>query len=426
MTQLSATQYKRRLKRIAEHPAMSAENITADRSSLDKAAMVMIGIGAILLALTAIGAVVVNGRHALASYAVGVYAVTAISLGAMFWVMVFELVRAGWSAGVRRQFENVMMNIPLCVVLIAPILIFELAAGGVLMHWMMDDADQYLVNKKSSYLNPAFLAIRFVLYAAIWILIATKMWGYSMAQDQTGDRYLVNKARFTSSWGMLLFALSVAFFAFDFLMSPDYRFFSTMWGVYYFAGGTFSAIAVVAIICCIAKFFGRMTGAITAEHTHDMGKLMFGFTVFWAYIAFSQYFLIWYSNIPEEVAWFTHRKENGWEVLGWLLVFGHFLIPFIILLQRPVKRSLIGLSIVGVWLLVMTTIDKTWVVRPMVYIRDFAQYNPGPAGWWLDVVAAAGVFAVWGGFLVRRIGRVPLIPVRDPRLLKALKHKNYV
>jgi len=428
VTQLTADQYRKRLDKLAAHPAMSHDNIHADGAALSRAAQVLWIIGAVGLTLTLLGAFIVNGRHAASSFAVGVYSVTAISLGAMFWVMIFHLVRSQWSVTIRRQFENVMMNLPVCIGLLFVILVLEIAFGGLTLRWIgISAGENYLLDHKSVWLNEPFQVVRFAAYAGIWLLIATKLWNASVEQDETGDRFLTNKARFTSTWGMLLFALSVAFFAFDFLMAVDFRMFSTMWGVYYFTSCVFGSLSAVILILLVCKGFGRLTGAVTSEHTHDLGKLLFAFgAAFWAYIAFSQYFLIWYSNIPEETAFFVHRKENGWEVLSAIIVIGHFFVPFLILLQRPVKRSLFGLGLAGVWMLAMLVLDITWIIRPMVYVLEDASLNPGPQGWWVDVVAIVGVFCIWAGFLVRRIGRGPLIPTRDPRLPAALKHKNYV
>lgn len=427
MSQITGEAYQRRLERLAAHPAMAKDNINLPKGACAGLARTLIGLGIAGLLVTLAGAFVYNAKHAVASYAVGVFSVTAISLGALFWTMVFHQTNAGWHATVRRQIENIMMNLPLCVGLIAVMLIVELASGGLLFSWMRPEyADNHLLHAKKAWLNEPFLVVRFFIYAGVWTFLATKLFRYSLEQDRTGDRFLNNRARFTSAWGLLAFALTTGFFAFDFIMAMDFRFFSTMWGVYYFASGPFSCMAVLLLVTGMLRLRGRLTGAVTNEHVHDMGKLLFGMNVFWSYIAFGQYFLIWYGNIPEETAWIVYRKQGGWENLAAFLAIGHFFIPFLILLQRPVKRHPALAAAVGVWLLFMLVMDMVWLVRPMVYTPASGLESPGPAAMWIDVAAVAGVCCLWAGVLVRRIASGPLIPLKDPRLTEALEHCNYV
>ena len=266
--------------------------------------------------------------------------------------------------------------------------------------------------------------MRVVFYALLWSYLVWKLWGYSTEQDRTGDKWLTNRARFTSSWGMLAFALSTAFASFDLLMSLDWRFFSTMWGVYYFAGAAFSSVPVVVIVLALLRRAGKLKGAVGEEHLHDLAKLMFGFTVFWAYIAFSQYFLIWYRAIPEETSFFLARKTGGWESLSIFLCVGHFILPFYILLWRFVRRSFALLALMASWAILMEAVDIYWIVRPMVYAGQPDSVRLGSI--WLDVAGIGGVMLVFAGLLARRVASGPLVPLRDPRVNEALHHANYV
>ncbi len=428
MSQITADQYGQMLDRVSRHPAMAADNVNLPEGRLKGLSTVLIGIGVAGLLATVAGAVIYgNLKHAFAAYLVGVLCVTAASLGGLFWTMVFHQVNAGWSATVRRQFENLMMNLPLCMGLVAIYLIAELATGDTLLTWMKVDAStNHLMHHKKPWLNEPFLVVRFLVYAGVFSFLATRLWRLSTEQDRSGDRFLTLKARKTSAGGLLAFALCTAFFAFDFVMALDYRFFSTMFGVYFFASTAFSALCIVLLVTGLVRLGGRLTGAVSDEHVHDLGKLTFGFTVFWGYIAFSQYFLIWYSNIPEETAYFVYRKQGGWQNLSAILVIGHFLIPFLLLLQRPIKRHPAGVASVGVWLLVMLFLDMVWLVRPMVYVGIPAAQIPGAERWWLDIAGLLGVAGIWGGVLVARIGRGPLVPLKDPRLTESLEHRNYV
>ncbi|MFG0326036.1 MAG: hypothetical protein ACF8SC_02040 [Phycisphaerales bacterium JB037] len=427
MTQLTADQYRRQLDSVAKNPAMADDNIRLPAGSGAGIATGSLAVGALLLVATIAGSQIYGLKHALAAFEVGVVSVTALSLGGLFWTMILHITNSGWGVTVRRFLEHLMMMLPACVVMLGIIVLIEIGFGGVLLTWIgIDPAENYLINHKKAFLNEPFFVIRFFLYAGVWLLLASRFWRFSTEQDRSGDRFLSNQARKTAAWGLPLFALSTAFFSFDFLMAMDYRFFSTMWGVYYFASATFGSVAVVLITLCVLRAMGYLTGAVTSEHTHDLGKLLFGFTVFWAYIAFSQYFLLWYSNIPEETIWFIVRQQGGWENVATLLVIGHFLAPFLILLFRPVKRHSIGVALAAAWMLLMLVLDMIFIIRPMVYAGPYAAENPGPGAWWLDFVGITGVLLVWAALYIRRLPSQPLVPLKDPKLPESLHHKNYV
>ena len=420
--------------------ALAADNISLPRSISDNLFRVLVGVGLVLLLLTLVGAFAVRARHAMAAYLVGLMTVLAVSLGGMFFTMIFHIVNAGWCVTLRRQFENLAGMMPVVAVLSLPFILGEVASslglieGGMLMQWITQRQEAgagiieapYLLEKKAAFLNVPFWLIRCAVYLVVWVSIAKALMGLSVKQDATGDVALSRKLRYMSGWGLLAFALTTAFVAFDWMMALDYRFFSTMWGVWYFAGAALSSLSCVAIIAFALKTTGRLDGAVTKEHFHDLAKLMFGFTVFWAYISYSQYFLIWYSNIPEETAFFVARKENGWQYLYYLLAFGHFVVPFLILIFRPVKKAMLLVAVIAAWLLLMQVADMVFVIRPVVYVREFAEASPGLGGIWLDAVGILGVIAIYTGLLIRSIGRTPLIPTGDPRLNEALHHKNYV
>lgn len=391
------------------------------------ASVVFLVIGLLGLGVTVAAGFTGHLKHALAAYHVGVMSCLAMALGCLFWVMAFHLTQAGWSTTIRRQFENVMMLLPVLALMVAPVLVIEVWTGGQLFTWMNKDIahGDVLLERKSAYLNPMFFMGRALIYLFVWSYLSSKLFRYSIEQDRTGNKWLTNQARFTSAWGMLLFALTTAFAAFDWLMSADYRYFSTMWGVYYFAGAAFSSIPVVVLILARLRASGRLEGLVTEEHTHDLGKLMFGFTVFWAYIGFGQYFLTWYANIPEETAYFLFRKSYGWEYVSMFLVIGHFLVPFYLLLWRFMRRSLRLLSIMAAWAILCQVVDIAWIVRPMVYALDEAD-KIHLDRIWLDIAGVVGVMGIFFGLLIRRVNAAPLIPLRDPRLPEALHHRNYV
>jgi len=251
------------------------------------------------------------------------------------------------------------------------------------------------------------------------------IWGLSRKQERTGNRWLTNKLAFHSAWGLVVMALATAFFAFDWLKAlTDYKFFSTMWGVYFFAGSLFVTFPAMALLMTYIRSKGKLEGLITAEHHHDLSKYMFGFIVFWAYIAYSQYFLIWYSQIPEETTWYMYRKEY-WTELSAFLIIGHFLIPFPLMLLRGLRRSALGYGLVAGWLLFMHVIDMYWIIRPSLGITLEDRVG-GLQGAWVDVAGIGGVVALYTGVLLWRLTKAPLVNRMEPRMPEALKHKNYI
>ncbi len=401
----------------------------------------------IVLGAGAAGAGGLSLKHAIGAYMVGTIGVLAICLGNLFLVLAFHLTNAGWVATIRRQAENIASYLPLAFLMVLPALIAEIATHGKLFLWLNPAyyGDELLLAKQAYFyaplhitdpethnplttpVFPVFFVLRTVLYGVIWTFLSRTMAKLSRQQDESGDIALSARARFTASWGMVLFALSTAFAGFDYLMSLDFKFFSTMWGVYFFAGAIFSGTATLILTLARLRGSGKLQGVVTKEHFHDMGKLLFAFTVFWAYISFSQYFLIWYSNIPEETAFYLYRSDvnSPWRGLGIFLMIGHFIAPFLIILVRGVKQRPALLGAMAAWAILVHMLDIYWVVRPMVDAGDGAR--PGlENGFWADVLGIVGPLIALLGYLIYRVPASCLIVKRDPYLNEALEHRNYV
>jgi len=281
-----------------------------------------------------------------------------ICMGGVFWQLVHHGFDAEWSVVVRRQMENLAALLPVMGLLFIP-LIF---VAPILWKWMLpENAEDPLLVAKQEYLNQPFFWTRAALYFVYFTFVALWFRRNSIAQDQNGlGKYTIYARRMT--FGVLpFFAICLTFSAFDWLMGLDYHWFSTMWGVYIFAGTALSSMCVLVLIITALRGAGYFRDIITMEHYHIMGKLMLAFTVFWAYIGFSQYMLIWYANIPEETTWFLRRNTESWAYLNWALVIGHFFIPFVLLLQQPLKkmpRVLCG-SPFGFWRFIFWIITST-------------------------------------------------------------------
>jgi hypothetical protein len=372
--------------------------------------------------------------HALHSYHAGAAVPLTLMAGSLGLVLIFQLVRAGWCVGIRRPIEHAASLIPFGLVLLAPVFIFEFfipERAGDLFKWRTPGLIEtdHLLAHKAPFLNDTFFLIRVAIYFAVWTFISWKVIGPSFKQDKTNDPSLTVKAGWNSCWGILAYALCMAFAAFDLLMGLDFHWFSTMFGVYFFAGSIFAALALWSLTLIIIRSGGRLEGFYTGEHRHDLGKLTIAFTIFWAYIAFSQYFLIWYANIPEETAWVMARggasQTNEWTPVFWTLALGHFVAPFLVLLWRNSKRNMLIFGFACVWLLAMHCVDMFWVVRPQVY----KTYNDGMGKLglsWVDITGMIGPLALFLAVYIRKLTTTRLVPVNDPYLHEAATHKNYV
>lgn len=337
-----------------------------------------------------------------------------IALGALFFVMLQHLTNAGWSVVVRRLAEAIASSLPLLAVLFLPI-----AVGvGELYHWSHPEevAADPLLQWKSGYLNVPFFLVRCVVYLGVWTWLARFFIGRSLAQDASGDLAHTLAMRRRAAPGMFLFAFTVTFAAFDLLMSLDPHWYSTMLGVYYFAGAAVGFFATLIVFTYVVQRVGLLRHVITREHYHDLGKLLFAFTVFWAYISFSQFMLMWYANIPEETLFYLHRQEHGWGWLGLVLVFGHFLLPFLVLLSRGPKRRKGALAAAAGWLLVMHWLDLYWFIIPVQ--SEHAALN------WASLALTVGFSGALIAGLLHRVRAASLVPEKDPRLAESLTFEN--
>ncbi|MCK5379547.1 MAG: hypothetical protein KAJ78_09080, partial [Acidobacteria bacterium] len=267
--------------------------------------LVVGGGGAIGLALGSDGGM---GRLS-ETYLVSFAYFLSLALGALFFVLLQHLTHAGWSVVVRRLAEALSVNVVLMAVLAIPVLLNM----EHLYHWAHPGAADHdaILAGKSAFLNPQFFTIRLVVYFAIWSFLAWFFFSNSKRQDATADPKFTRRMEALSAPGMILFALSLNFAAFDLLMSVNPHWFSTIFGVYFFAGCVVVIMATLVVLVAYLQRQGRLQGIVTVEHYHDLGKLLFGFVVFWAYIAFSQYMLYWYANIPEETVWYLTRQTGN-------------------------------------------------------------------------------------------------------------------
>jgi hypothetical protein len=336
------------------------------------------------------------------SYLVATLFFVSLGIGALFFVLTHSLARAGWHIVLRRHAENVMATIPVLGLLMIPLFLHL----GDVYPWITSP-----IPDKAVYLNePAFIA-RSAVYLAVWSLIAWWFRWQSTKQDQTKASAITRRLQTASAPALILFGITVTFAAFDWLMSLDPHWYSSIFGVYFFAG---SAVGFFALLVLLTSARGEH---VSLEHFHGLGKLLFGFVCFWAYIAFSQYLLIWYADIPEETIWFRHRFEGSWALLSALLALGHFVLPFFFFLSVRTKTGR-ALRVAGAgWLLAMHVLDLYWVVLPGVHPRGISFH-------WLDVTTLVGVGLVFFSTLNVLGHTTNAIPESDPRLSESLSFHN--
>ena len=360
------------------------------------------GLGIVLSILSAFG----DWDRFLFGYLIGFVFFAGVAITGVFFSMLQYLVRAGWSVSIRRIPEFMGAFVPFLLVLMVPV---ALGVGTLYHHWVHPEHGDVIMAGKKAWLNTPFFLARLGAYYLIWLALYYVIVGNSFRQDTTTDLKYTERNWKLSAPGMIVFGVTITFAAFDVIMSLSPHWYSTIYGVYYFAGSLVATLAILCIIAVALRRAGLLTEWLTPARFHDLGKLLFAFNVFWAYIAFSQYLLIWYANIPEEVVFFKARFENGWQYVSYTIVFAHFFVPFIILLSQEAKKNLNVLLTGAVILLLSHFIDVYWLIMP--------NHSPEAVviGWqelapWLGI---GGLFLLVVAWQFRRRNA---IPVNDPFL----------
>jgi hypothetical protein len=373
-------------------------------------------VGVAGLAITA-GWAALDLRRALFSYLVAFAVWCGIAVATLILLGVFHASSARWPVVARRFIEHVPQTLWLFALLFVPI-----ALGmGRLYVWVappegLDRVTEHAIHHKLPYLNVRFFLERAVLYFTVWIGTAHVLRAWSLQQDRNGAAVLTVWQRRLGAGVLPFLALTMTFASFDWMMSLDPRFFSTIFGVYWFAGSFVGAFAVVVLAAAVTRDdpngFGRH---LTAEHFHSLGKFMLAFTAFWAYVAFSQFMLIWIADIPEEVPWYILRINGGWLWVGAFLAAFHFLVPFFLLLSRDRKRDPRRLARVAAWMLLVHFVDVYWLVMPHLHPE-------GPHPSIVDLAAFLGVGGAAAAFLIVRMRGSAPVPVKDPFLNDSLRY----
>jgi hypothetical protein len=338
-----------------------------------------------------------------------------LSLGCLMVLMLQHVAGGGWGFVIRRPLEAGMMTLPLMALLFIP-LVFVMPD---LYPWARPEevAGSPLLQHKAPYLNVPFFVIRTVVYFAIWIGLAYALNKWSREQD---DNPAVGLARFQrlSGPGLALTSFSITFASFDWMMSLEPEWFSTIYGFMFAVGAGTAAFATGVIVLAWLAQFKPLSGVVTVGHFNDLGNFLLASVMLWAYMSLSQYLIIWSGNLPEEITWYVSRTRGGWQGVGLFVVIFHFALPFLALLSRGVKRRRQALVIVAGLILFTRLVDLYWLVIPAFY----------PGGLhldWLTIVLPVAMGGLWLAVFIRQLQRKSLVAVNDPHLQEMSKHGHH-
>jgi hypothetical protein len=397
---------------------------------LGKTQGVAIGIGLLGIIGWVVGAVMSHDAKTtfFQTYLVAYVFWIGISLGCLGLLMVQYLGGGGWGLIIRRQLESASSTLWMMAVLFVPIVL------GIhsLYHWSHpispDEKEpvRKLLEHKAVWLNSSGFTIRAVIYFAIWIGLMFLLRKWSAAQDTTPDpneaQTWVQKAQNWSGPGFLLYGMAVSFAAIDWIMSLDAEWFSTIFGLLTIAGQGVLSIAFLIWICVILSKHEPMSHVLKPKHFHDLGKLQLALVMVWSYFSFSQLLIIWSGNLPEEIPWFLRRFEGPWRPMGIALLVLHFILPFLLLLSRDLKKNGRRLVAVASLLIVMRLVDVIWVIVPQfdqMASHGGEVHHSGPAQFAVYVAATLGLGGLWLGWFFWQLRQRPLIPFNDPQLAEA-------
>ena len=374
----------------------------------------LLGVVALLALALCIVGVIVNPTQLSFSWLFAFAFFFTLCAGCFFWTIVHYATDAEWTVVVRRQLENIVVLVAVLAVFFVPILLLR----HHLYEWMnIPPGGEENLDSKRAYLNFTFFVIRAVVFLGFFVVASQLLRRFSVLQDKNGNPKFTVWLRKVSFASLPMFALCLTFGAFDWFMSLNYRWFSTMFGVYIFAGTAASSMSLLVLVITALRSAGYLKDVVTVEHYHIMGKWMLAFCTFWAYIGFGQYMLTWYANIPEETQFFLTRNTESWWALSMLLVFGRFFGPFAILLVRSIKKHPRQLCMVSGWMLLMQMLDMYLIVLP-------ALHGTGVHVSIWDLVTLMAFGSTLAFVYLRIAGKTSLFPVRDPRLVESLRLVN--
>jgi hypothetical protein len=296
------------------------------------------------------------------------------------------------------------------------LLFLPIALGmGHLYEWTHPDvvAGDEILQHKQAYLNTPFFLVRAAIYFLLWNAVSYFLNAWSLEQDQTANPRLARRMQKLSGGGLLVYGLCITFASFDWLMSLEPHWFSTIYGVLILGGQGLAAMAFLIIVLVWLSRRPPLDRIVVPAHFHDLGNLLLAFVMLWAYFSFSQFLIIWSGNLPHEIAWYMHRLHTGWRIIGLILILFHFVAPFVVLLSRQMKRQPELLVKVAAGILIVRLVDLFWLIAP-----EF--HHDGVHVSWLDVVLPLTIGALWAGCFIYQLRGRAILPVHDPEFDDAL------
>lgn len=360
------------------------------------------------LVLTFIG-VFFNATQFFQSYLFGFIFWIQVALGGLILVMLHHLAGGHWSLVIRRPMEAAMMTLPLMALLFIPLL-FGLP---FLYEWARPEAvaQDEILQHKAPYLNVPFFIIRALIYFVVWVGLAYFFYRRSIKQDKMANYRVAYLAKLVSGPGIGLLALTVTFASFDWMMSLEPHWFSTIYGVMFAVGMLTAGFAFATLVLAWLVDYPPLSEAVTYKHFNDLGNFLLASVMLWAYIQLSQYLIIWSGNLPEETPWYIRRSVGGWQIVTFLLIVLQFVLPFLVLLSRTVKRGRRPLGTVAAVVFATRAIDLFWLIAPAFHPDGFYLH-------WLDITAFVGIGGVWLAAYAWWLKRQPLLPSYDIRVIE--------
>lgn len=337
--------------------------------------------------------------------------VLAAPIGMLGLMLINHVTRGAWGVIGRRVFEAGARTLPVMALLFIPVIlgmreIYSWADPEVVAH-------DTLIQEKSIYLNVPFFLGRAAFYFLVWFGLAFGITRLSRQQDDDADPALAKRMSAIAAGGLVVFALTLTFAIFDWLMSLDPHWFSSIYGVYYFGGAALTAMSLLVVLMVWMRRFEPLRDVLRPTHFHDWGKLMLAFTMLWAYFSVSQLIIQWSGNLPEEVPWYIARTSGMWKIFPYLIIVLHFFVPFTLLLSSDLKSDSRRLAGVAVFILLIRFVDIYWQSAPSLKIE---------AWHWLDLALPLAIGGLWLGTFATLLADRPILPRNDPFFDEAVHH----
>jgi hypothetical protein len=367
--------------------------------------------GIVLLGAAAAGAASGGGgaEHFYRSYLVAFVFWNGLALGCLAVLGLQHLTGGAWGIAIRRLLESGTRTLPLMALLFLPI------AFGLthLYEWSHPEAvaADHLLQIKAPYLNAPFFLGRAAVYFLLWLLVAWLLNRWSLAQD-AGTRGVTRRLQLTGAGGLVLYALTVTFASIDWVMSLTPHWFSTMYGVLFMVSQALGAMALMIAALILLSHREPFASFLTKAHLHDLGKMLFAFVMIWSYVSFSQYLIIWSGNLPEEIPWYLNRFRGGWGAIGLVILFGQFVLPFLLLISRRANQNPRILITAAVLVVVVRFVDILWLILPSFSPGHFSLH-------WMDLAVPIGIGGLWIAVFAWQLRKRPLLPAGDPEFAEA-------